>query len=82
MLVECRRCGAKYDLSPSNGVCPECGASDYELCTPKQLHVYLDYDTYRKLWEITKRRFPRPGKKLATIVREALRQYVEREFGG
>jgi len=44
------------------------------------LHIYIDEDTYEKLWEITKRRFLAPSKKLSTIIREALQQYIEREL--
>jgi hypothetical protein len=42
-----------------------------------ELHVYIDEETYKKLWDITKKRFLAPSKKLATIVREALQEYVK-----
>jgi len=44
------------------------------------LHVYVDRDMYEKLWRITKRRFLAPSKKLSTIIREALEQYIERNL--
>jgi len=40
--------------------------------------VAVDDDMYEKLWKITKRRFPLPCKKLSTILREALKEYIER----
>jgi len=38
----------------------------------------VDFELYRKLWDITKKRYLRPCKKLSTIVREALQEYIER----
>jgi len=45
-----------------------------------QLHVYIDEDTHKKLWEITKRKYVRSAKKLSTVIREAIKQYIEKEL--
>ena len=46
----------------------------------RELHLYIDEETYRKLWEITKKRFVSPSKKLQTILREAIQEYLDRHY--
>jgi len=50
----------------------------------KRVHLMIDEELYHKVWEIVKRRFPVPTKKLHIVVNEALREYIERhgeEYG-
>jgi len=85
-LVRCKQCGYKYEIYPAipatSDSCPNCESTDYKLIKNIQLRVSVDVDTYKGLWEIAKRRFRLPSKKLATIIREALKQYVKRELRG
>jgi len=83
-LVRCKQCGYRYEIYPSipatDDTCPNCGSNDYDIIREVQLRVSIDVETYKGLWEIAKKRFKLPSKKLATIIREALRQYVKREL--
>jgi len=44
----------------------------------KQVHLLLDEDVYRGIWEIVKRRYVNPVRKLHIVVNEALREYIEK----
>jgi len=44
----------------------------------KDIHLYLDEDVYRIMWEIVKRRYVNPVKKFHVVVNEALREYIEK----
>jgi len=46
----------------------------------RKTHLYIEEDIYYKLWEIVKRRFRVPHKKLYIVVNEALREYIERHY--
>jgi len=46
----------------------------------RELHLYIDEETYEKLWDITKKRFTAPSKKLQTILREAIQEYLDRHY--
>jgi len=45
---------------------------------PKKVHVILDDDVYEQIWEIVKRRYVSPVKKLHIVINEALREYIEK----
>mgnify|MGYP000521757930 CR=1 FL=1 len=47
----------------------------------RKTHLYIEEELYYKLWEIVKKRFRVPHKKLYIVVNEALREYVERHSG-
>lgn len=55
-------------------------STESEQSQAKQLrvHILIDRHLYQKLWEITSRRYDKPGRKLYLIVNEALREYVEK----
>jgi len=44
----------------------------------RKTHLYIEEELYYKLWDIVKRRFRVPHKKLYIIVNEALREYIEK----
>lgn len=44
----------------------------------KKVHVLIESQLYKKLWEIASKRFDRPGRKVYLILNEALREYVEK----
>jgi len=51
-----------------------------EAVNYKKIHVLVDSELYKKLWEIASRRFDRPGRKVYLILNEAIREYVERHY--
>jgi len=44
-----------------------------------RVHITIPEKLYKALWEITARKYPRPGRKLHLTIKEALAQYIERE---
>jgi len=43
-----------------------------------KIHVPIPYDIYVKLWELIKKRYISPTKKLHIVITEALKEYLER----
>jgi len=43
-----------------------------------KVHVMIEEELYKKLWELAVRRFTAPSKKLHIILNEAIREYVEK----
>jgi hypothetical protein len=44
------------------------------------VHVLIDEETYKKLWKITAKKFTKPERKLSTILREAINEYLEKHY--
>jgi len=45
----------------------------------RKVHVLLEDDVYKEIWEIVKRRFVSPIRKFHIVVNEALREYIEKQ---
>lgn len=43
-----------------------------------KVHLLVDREVYESLWEIVKKRFTIPTKKLHIVVDEALREYIDK----
>jgi len=44
----------------------------------KLVHISIREDLYLKLWQIVKKRYPIPLKKLNEVINEALNEYIEK----
>lgn len=55
-----------------------CGDGVMERKEMQKVHMLIDKNIYQKLWEISARRFEKPGRKLYIIINEALKEYVEK----
>jgi len=44
----------------------------------KKIHILLEDDVYRGIWEIVKRRFTSPTRKYHRTINEALREYMQK----
>jgi len=46
------------------------------------VHLLIEKELYEALWEIVKKRFVVPARKLHIVVNEALREYIEKHKEG
>jgi hypothetical protein len=46
----------------------------------KLVHLSIREDLYLKLWEIVKKRYPIPQRKLTEVVNEALEEYIRKNL--
>jgi len=45
-----------------------------------KVHLLIERELYESLWEIVKKRFVIPSKKLHVVVNEALREYIDKHM--
>jgi metal-responsive CopG/Arc/MetJ family transcriptional regulator len=43
-----------------------------------KIHLILEEDVYKHIWEIVKKRYVNPSRKFHVVVNEALKEYIER----
>jgi len=47
-----------------------------------KVHILVERELYEGLWDITRKRFKIPWKRLHVIINEAFREYIERHKEG
>jgi len=46
----------------------------------KKVHILIEEEILKKLWEIALKRYPNPHKKLHILIHEALDEYVRKNL--